>query len=118
MSSLEGYHGKKSGLDERRAQRLRRASAPGGRENDRGRIKHAFHGQKGPYINSAVGEGIRSLTIYEFEDSKFTEASKQIGKLMGAFYGVPGFTYSLQVWFRAKDAFEFTVLPENLWAKK
>jgi hypothetical protein len=65
---------------------------------------------KGPYINSAVGEGIKTLTIYEFEDSKFTEASKQIGKLMGAFYGVPGFTYSMQVWFRAKDAFEFTGL--------
>jgi hypothetical protein len=73
---------------------------------------------KGPLINSAVGQGLRTIVIYEFEDSKFTEASQQIGKLMGAFYGVPGFTYSLEVWFRAKDAFEFTVLPENLWTKK
>jgi hypothetical protein len=73
---------------------------------------------KGPYVNSAVGEGLRALTIYEFEDATFSEASQKIGKLMGAFYGVPGFTYSLEVWFRAKDAFEFTVLPEKLWAKK
>jgi|WetSurMetagenome_2_1015567.scaffolds.fasta_scaffold939210_1 hypothetical protein len=73
---------------------------------------------QGPLIHSAVGEGLRTIVLYEFEDSKFTEASQQIGKLMGAFYGVPGFTYSLEVWFRAKDAFEFTVLPENLWAKK
>ncbi len=61
---------------------------------------------RGPYITSAVGEGFKTLTIYEFEDSKFTEAAKLINKAMGAFYGVPGFTYSLQLWLRAKDAYE------------
>jgi len=61
---------------------------------------------KGPYVSSVVGEGIKTLTIYEFEELRFGEASKQIGKSLAAFQGVPGFTYSLQVWLRAKDAFE------------
>jgi hypothetical protein len=60
----------------------------------------------GPYISSEVGEGIKTLTIYEFEDSKFQEAMKNIGKALGAFHGVPGFTYSIKVWLRAKDAYE------------
>jgi hypothetical protein len=61
---------------------------------------------RGPYISAAVGEGIKTLTIYDFEDSKYAEAIKHIGKLLGAFQGVPGFTYSIQVWLRAKDAYE------------
>ncbi len=61
---------------------------------------------KGPYINSFVGEGFKTLTIYEFEDSKFLEAAKHITKSLAAFQGVPGFTYSLEVWLRAKDAYE------------
>jgi hypothetical protein len=61
---------------------------------------------KGPYVKSAVGEGIKTLTIYEFEDSKFTEAGKIINKSLATFQGVPGFTYSLEVWVRAKDAYE------------
>ena len=60
----------------------------------------------GPYISTVVGEGIKALTIYDFEDSKYGEAIKHIGKLLGAFHGVPGFTYSIQVWLRAKDAYE------------
>lgn len=58
----------------------------------------------GPYVTSTVREGIRTLTIYEFEDSKFAEASKRISNLLQAFIGVPGFTFSLEVWIKAKDA--------------
>jgi hypothetical protein len=65
-----------------------------------------FHKNGGPYISGVVGEGIETMTIYDFEDSKYAEAIKHIGKLLGAFHGVPGFTYSIQVWLRAKDAYE------------
>ena len=65
----------------------------------------------GPYINSTVGEGIKTLTIYEFEDSKFAEASKHINNLLQAFIGVPGFTFSLEVWIRAKNAYQSFGLP-------
>ncbi len=65
----------------------------------------------GPYIDSTVAEGIKTLTIYEFEDSKFAEASKRINNLLQAFIGVPGFTFSLEVWMRAKDAYQAFGLP-------
>jgi len=65
----------------------------------------------GPYISSSVGEGIKTLTIYEFEDSKFAEASKRINSLLQAFIGVPGLTFSLEVWIRAKDAYQSFGLP-------
>ncbi len=65
----------------------------------------------GPYFTSTVEEGIKALTIYEFEDSKFAEASKHINNLFRTFIGVPGFTFSLEVWMRAKDAFESFALP-------
>ena len=58
-----------------------------------------------------MAEGIKTLTIYEFEDSKFGEASKHINNLLQAFIGVPGFTFSLEVWMRAKDAFQSFALP-------
>jgi hypothetical protein len=60
----------------------------------------------GPFVRSAIGEGIKTLTIYEFDDSKYPEASKHIYKLLGSFYGVPGFTFSLEVWLRAKEAYQ------------
>ncbi len=65
----------------------------------------------GPYVSSTVKEGIKALTIYEFEDSKFAEASTHINNLFRAFIGVPGFTFSLEVWMRAKDAFQSYALP-------
>jgi len=60
----------------------------------------------GPYISSTVGQGIKTLTIYEFEDSKFAEASKRINSILQAFIGVPGFTFSVEVWIKAKDAYQ------------
>jgi hypothetical protein len=60
----------------------------------------------GPYISSTLGEGIKTLTIYEFEDSKFAEASKLINTLFQSFIGVPGFTFSLEIWIKAKDAYQ------------
>ncbi len=65
----------------------------------------------GPYVSSSVEKGIKALTIYEFEDSKFAEASKHINNLLRAFIGVPGFTFSLEVWIKAKDAYQSFGLP-------
>ena len=61
---------------------------------------------KGPYTKSTSREGITAITLYEFEESRFAEASKHIFHSLGAFYGVPGFTFSTQVWLKAKDAYE------------
>jgi hypothetical protein len=58
----------------------------------------------GPYIKTGVGEGIKGLVIYEFEDSKYPEASKFLNERAAKMLGIPGFTYSLDPWMEAQDA--------------
>ena len=57
-----------------------------------------------PYVNSVIGEGIKGITIYEFDDSKYVEASKFLNERMATLIGVPGFTYSLMHWLEVQDA--------------
>ncbi len=52
---------------------------------------------RGPYINDAVGAGNQTISIYEFDESKFPEGWKSIFKQLDAFHGVPGFSFSAQV---------------------
>ena len=59
---------------------------------------------RGPYIGSDVGEGIKGITIYEFDESRYSEASKYLGERMTILFGVPGFTYSLKHWYEVQDA--------------
>ena len=59
---------------------------------------------KGPYVNSVISEGIKGITIYEFDDSKYPEASKFLNERMATLIGVPGFTYSLMHWLEVQDA--------------
>jgi hypothetical protein len=59
---------------------------------------------KGPYINNDLREGIKGITIYEFDESKYPETVKNLGERMATFFGVPGFTYSLQHWMEVQDA--------------
>ena len=64
----------------------------------------------GPFIKSCVGEGIKGLTIYEFEESKYPEASKAIHDRAAKLHGVPGFTYSIEPWLEAQDALKLVGL--------
>jgi hypothetical protein len=57
-----------------------------------------------PFVNSVIGEGIKGITIYEFDDSKYVEASKFLNERMATLIGVPGFTYSLMHWLEVQDA--------------
>jgi hypothetical protein len=59
---------------------------------------------KGPYISSDVGEGIKGITIYEFDESRYPEAMKHLSDRVAKIFGVPGFTYSLKHWYEAQDA--------------
>ena len=65
---------------------------------------------KGPYITSAVGEGIKGITIYEFEDSKYPEASKFLNERVVVLFDVPGFTYSIEPWLEVQDALKLVGL--------
>ncbi len=59
---------------------------------------------KGPYISSDVGEGIKGITIYEFDESRYPEAIKYLGERVAALFGIPGFSYSLKHWLEVQDA--------------
>jgi hypothetical protein len=57
----------------------------------------AYITMKGPYISSDVGEGIKGITIYEFDESRYAEAMNYLGERVASLFGVPGFTYSLKM---------------------
>jgi hypothetical protein len=59
---------------------------------------------KGPYISSDVGESIKGITIYEFDESRYAEAMNYLGERVATLFGVPGFTYSLKHWLEVQDA--------------
>ncbi len=65
---------------------------------------------KGPYINSVIGEGIKGITIYEFDEAKYPEASKFLNERLATLMGVPGFTYSLSHWLEVQDALKLVGL--------
>jgi hypothetical protein len=65
---------------------------------------------RGPYISSDIDEGIKGITIYEFEDSRYGEVYQLLADRMATFLGVPGFTYSLHHWLEAKDALKLVGL--------
>ena len=58
---------------------------------------------KGPYFSSAKGEGIQALTIYEFDQTKLSEALQFASKGMVTYYGVPGFTYNIKPWIDVQE---------------
>jgi hypothetical protein len=60
--------------------------------------------RKGLYILSKIGEGIQTITIYECENSKLSDGMDYIANRYTAYFGVPGFTYSVQVWFEISEA--------------
>jgi hypothetical protein len=65
---------------------------------------------RGPYINSFIEDGIKGITIYEFDDAKYAEAHKALMERTTNFFKVPGFTYSTSHWLEAKDALSLVSL--------
>jgi hypothetical protein len=64
----------------------------------------AYMSMKGPFISNEVGVGIKSITIYEFDQSKTLEAIEFISNRYTIFYSVPGYTCSTNTWLEAKEA--------------
>jgi phage portal protein BeeE len=64
----------------------------------------AYITMKGPYVSSEVGAGIKTITIYECDQSKFTEAVEVLSARYAKYFGVPGLTYSLHEWLEVKEA--------------
>jgi len=64
----------------------------------------AYITMKGPYANSEVGAGMKVIAIFEFDKSKLSEAFEVITARYVKYHGVPGFTYSHNVWLETKEA--------------
>ena len=50
--------------------------------------------KRGPYIKGNGGAGNQIITIYEFDQSKLSEAWENISKQVDAFRRIPGFNLS------------------------
>jgi hypothetical protein len=64
----------------------------------------AYITMKGPYGNVEVGVGAKAITLYEFDESKFSEAWGAITARYAKYIGVPGLTYSHNIWLETKEA--------------
>ena len=64
----------------------------------------AYITMKGPYGIFEVGAGIKLIVIYEFDKSKLSEAYEAIAARCTKYLGVPGLTYSTNIWLEAKEA--------------
>jgi hypothetical protein len=64
----------------------------------------AYITMKGPYFSSEAGTGLKAIAIYEYDQSKFSEVNEVLGARYTKYYGVPGFTFSVQTWLEAKEA--------------
>ena len=60
----------------------------------------------GPYISSTKEEGIQTIVLYELEKSRLPEAFEIISNRYVNYHGVPGLTYSVQVWLDVVEAFK------------
>jgi hypothetical protein len=63
-----------------------------------------FITRRGPYIYSAKGEGVQGITLFEFDNSKLSEAMTNIGNYYVAMRDIPGFSYSINVVFEVQEA--------------
>ena len=60
----------------------------------------------GPYLSNELIDGIRSITIYEFDGAKYEDASKTIMQRYVSYMKISGFTFDLKRWREAVDALE------------
>lgn len=65
---------------------------------------------KGPYLNASIEEGIKALTIYEFDESRYSAAYGFLADRTAKLFGVPGYTYAMSHWMEARDALKLVGL--------
>jgi len=63
----------------------------------------AYMTQKGP-MWSWNRWGIKSLTLFEFDQSKIAEANEYVGRRYAKYFNVPGFTFTYRFWLETMEA--------------
>jgi hypothetical protein len=59
---------------------------------------------RGPYILGETDRGIRSIHIYECDNSKLADALQVVGDRLTNYFDVPGYSYSVNAWYEAQEA--------------
>jgi len=59
---------------------------------------------KGPFVLGDTERGIRSILIYECDNSKLADALQVVGDRVTNYFDVPGYTYSANAWYEAPEA--------------
>ena len=65
-----------------------------------------FITSKKVYVRNAVGEGVKIITIYDFEEVRFAEVYKYVYSFMMSYHDVAGFTFSIDVYLEATETLE------------
>jgi hypothetical protein len=65
---------------------------------------------KGPFVIGELGQGIKTMTLYEYDQSKTKETLEYVGSRLAKFFGVPGFTYSVHTWLEVNEALKMVGL--------
>jgi hypothetical protein len=73
----------------------------------------AYITMKGPYATGEVGTGIKAISIYEYDQSKFSEAMEFLRARYVKYIGVPGYTYCIQTWVELKEALKLMGMGEK-----
>lgn len=63
-----------------------------------------FLTMRGPFIRGLKGEGVETIVVYEFDNAKMAEAMVEITNRYVRYQGVPGLSYSINVWMEAPEA--------------
>jgi hypothetical protein len=58
----------------------------------------------GPYVRGSALQGIQTTTLYQVDASKMADAMIDVGNRYTAYFGVPGFKYSINVWYDVMEA--------------
>ena len=58
----------------------------------------------GPYVRGSALQGIQTMTLYEVDASKMADGMIALGERYAKYIGVPGYKYSINVWFDIMEA--------------
>lgn len=59
---------------------------------------------KGPYVKGKKMGGIQVLEIYELDNAKVAEGIEFVTNRCVNYFGIPGYTYEINVYFEAVEA--------------
>jgi hypothetical protein len=63
-----------------------------------------FMTRKGPYVDSELDQGVRTLSIFELDNRRLADGIAFVADYMTTFFGVPGFSYRIRQYFEVDEA--------------